>query len=240
MADIVDKRPNVAVVLAGGRGSRLGAERPKQYLTLGGRMVIEHAVEAFGRAPGIDEIIIVAAGEYHDTLRRQARLRPWPKVKAVIAGGAERSDSSLAAIAACRGRAVNLLFHDAARPLVTQAVIARVCRALERHRAVCTVMPAVDTIATVAGGRIAAIPPRGQMAHVQTPQGFRLEDIERAYALAKADPDFRATDDCGVLLRYLPEAEVTCVEGDARNMKLTFADDLERLEAWLGKPEQPE
>lgn len=237
MNDFSHKRPNVAALLAGGRGSRLGAERPKQYLGLGGRLVIEHTVEAFERAAGVDEIVIVAAAEFCDELRRLAAARPWRKLRAVVAGGAERADSSRAAIAACGGRDVNLLLHDAARPLVPQRVISDVCRALLEHRAVCAALPAVDTVALTDGGVIRSIPPRQGVMHLQTPQAFRLADIARAYALAAADPAFRATDDCGVLLRYAPEVPLVCVPGSARNLKLTFADDLARLEQLLHTPE---
>ena len=103
--------------------------------------------------------------------------------------------------------------------------------------AACAALPAVDTMAEIHNGCISRIPPRERMVHLQTPQGFRAETIARAYGMALADPDFRATDDCGVMTRYLPEEKIKYVEGSARAVKLTFASDTDRLEKLLLQPE---
>lgn len=232
-----DNRPNVAVVLAAGTGSRMQADRPKQYLTLGGRMVVEHSIEAFERHADISETVIIVAAGHIEEMRQLTRRRGWQKVRHILPGGTDRSGSSLAAIRAYTGRTVNLLFHDAARPLVTQHTITAVCRALREYPAACAALPAVDTMAEIHNGCISRIPPRERMVHLQTPQGFRAETIARAYGMALADPDFRATDDCGVMTRYLPEEKIKYVEGSARAVKLTFASDTDRLEKLLLQPE---
>lgn len=228
-------RINVAAILAGGTGSRLGGELPKQFLRVAGRTVLEHSVEAFERCVDIAEIIIVS---HPAELRRTAGLveqnAHWHKVKSVIAGGKERSYSSLNAIRFFAGRDVNLLLHDAARPCVKPEAISRVCSALVESEAATLAAPAVDTMCQISpAGTIAAIPPRDELRRVQTPQGFRLGTVDRAYRLALADPAFRATDDCGVVFRYLPSVPITIVEGDTGNVKLTYASDLIRIEHLL-------
>jgi len=232
---------NIAIILAGGSGSRFGAEQPKQFLHVAGRRVLEHAVDAFEKCADIDEIIVVANPDFL-TLTRDivARNTAWTKVTQVIAGGRERSDSSLAAIRACAGREANLLFHDAARPLVSQAIIGRVCAALRENEAVSAAVVSSDTIFGVEGDRVTAVPDRRGLRRVQTPQGFRLDLIRRAYDKALADPDFRATDDCGVVLRYLPEVPVRLVEGEEQNLKLTCRADLPVMENYFLEREKRE
>ncbi|HEX4092447.1 MAG TPA: 2-C-methyl-D-erythritol 4-phosphate cytidylyltransferase [Trebonia sp.] len=223
----------VAVVLGGGVGTRFGAALPKQLLTLGGKTLVEHCVAAFAEAPGIDETVLVMPPDYHEEARRIV----GGQVGAVIGGGVTRSDSvrnALAYIAARYPAAqTGVLFHDAARPLVTQQIIADCAAALEKHDAIGTAVPASDTILVVADGVIASVPSRETLYRAQTPQGFRLETIARAHALAAADPDFTPTDDCGVVLRYLPDVPVHIVRGSERNIKVTYPSDLPVAEALL-------
>ncbi len=227
-------RPNIAAILAGGTGRRTGGDLPKQFLPLAGKPVVAHAVEAFERNANVDEIVIVSHADWVDRMRSIVEQTGARKVKAVLAGGAERCDSSLAAIRYCGDREVNLLLHDAARPLVTQRIIDEVCaRLADGAGAVNVTLPVVDTIVEVEDGRVVSTPDRSRLRRVQTPQGFRLDVIRKAYALALADPAFRATDDFGVVARYLPDAVMALAEGDGRNLKLTYREDLPGLEALL-------
>lgn len=227
-------RPVVVAILAGGTGRRTGGDLPKQFLPLAGKPVVAHAVEAFERNAGVDEIVIVCHADWLDRMRSVVEQTGARKVRAVLAGGAERYDSSMAAIRYCGDREVNLLLHDAARPLVTQRIIGEVCaRLAEGAEAVNVTLPVVDTIVEVADGRVVSTPDRSRLRRVQTPQGFRLDVIRKAYALALADPAFRATDDFGVVARYLPDAVTALAEGDERNLKLTYREDLTGLEALL-------
>jgi 2-C-methyl-D-erythritol 4-phosphate cytidylyltransferase len=221
----------VAVVLGGGVGTRFGAARPKQLLALAGRTLVEHCVGAFAEAPGIDETVLVMPAEYH----AEARKLVGDQVSVIIEGGATRSDSVRSALAYLAGRyreaETGVLFHDAARPLVTQRIIADCAAALQEHDAVGTAVPTPDTILVVADGVIASVPPRETLYRAQTPQGFRLQTIARAHALAAADPAFIPTDDCGVVLRYLPDVPVHIVQGSERNIKVTYPSDLPVAEA---------
>jgi ribitol-5-phosphate 2-dehydrogenase (NADP+) / D-ribitol-5-phosphate cytidylyltransferase len=158
------------------------------------------------------------------------------KVTGVIEGGATRTDSTRRAIAALGEQECDVLFHDAARPLVDQRIIADCVSALAVHRAIGVAVPSSDTIVEVSDGVVTAQPARHALARCQTPQGFRLSVIRRAYELADADPDFAqrpATDDCGIVLRYLPEIPVAVVPGSERNIKITYPSDLDVAETLL-------
>lgn len=226
-------RRNVAVILAGGTGKRFGQTKPKQFYEVAGRTVVEHTIDAFDRNEHIDEIAIVAnpalIGDFEDIVGRNS----WQKVKTILKGGKERYDSSLAAIRAYENADVNLIFHDAVRPLVSQRIINDVAQALESHSAIGTAIPSTDTIIQVSGDYISHIPPRASLRRAQTPQAFSIETIHAAYEKALRDPTFQATDDCGVVLAYLPNTPIFVVNGDEQNIKLTYKDDLLTLERLL-------
>ena len=221
-----ERRKNVAIVLAAGRGTRMGSSTPKQFLEIDGMTVLEHAVEAFEKCDFIDETAVITIPGYEATVHAMAKRRGWKKLRHVLSGGAERTDSSMAAIDAYREADTNLLFHDAARPYVSQRIITSVCQALETSEAAVTAVPAVDTIYETSGGCISRIPDRSMLRCAQTPQGFRLRVVEEAYRKAMADPEFKATDDCGVVHRYCPTVPITLVEGEAANKKITYKEDL--------------
>lgn len=225
----------VAVVLGGGTGQRIGAEQPKQLLTLRGTTLLERCVAAFERAPGVDEILVVMAGGYIEQVKVMLADGGYRKVTAVIEGGAGRPDSVRAALAAIGPSSadVGVLLHDAARPLVDQRIIADCIDALEVHEAVGTAIPASDTIVFAEDGVMSHVPPRDQLWRCQTPQCFRLPVIARAHELAAADPGFAPTDDCGVVLRYLPGIPVHLVQGSERNIKITYPHDLPVAEALM-------
>jgi len=238
----------VAVVLGGGTGTRFGADRPKQLLTLRGQTLVEHCVAAFaglpradgtagvGGAAGVDEILLVMPPAYHEEARRLV----GGQASAVIAGGVTRSDSVRNALAHIGARyapaSTGVLIHDAARPLVSRRIIADCVAALAEHDAIGVAVPSSDTILAVADGVIAHVPPRETLYRAQTPQGFRLSVIAEAHRLAAADPQFIPTDDCSVVLRYLPGVPVHVVPGSESNIKVTYPGDLAVAEALLSLP----
>jgi 2-C-methyl-D-erythritol 4-phosphate cytidylyltransferase len=227
----------VAVVLGGGVGERVGAALPKQLLRLGGKTLVEHCVAAFEQAPGVDEILVVMAAGYVEQVRDMLAEGGFSKVTEVIAGGVARSDSTRAALAAIAGGGDNqgVLLHDAARPLVDQRIIADCVAALGEHDAAGVAVPASDTMVITANGVMHTMPRRETLWRCQTPQCFRLPVIARAHELAAADPDFAPTDDCGVVLRYLPGVDVHIVPGSERNLKVTYPQDLAVAEALLAE-----
>lgn len=230
---------NIAVILAGGSGSRVGGGRPKQFISVAGKMIIEHTVEAFHRNARIDEIAIVSREDWLEEVKAMVSRNGYTKVKHILRGGKERYHSSLAAIEACRDDDDRLLIHDCARPLVSQRIIDDCLDALDRYEAVDVAVPATDTIIeTDADGRICRIPPRSALRNVQTPQGFRRGTIRRAFDLALQDPAFMPTDDCSVVFRYLPETPIFVVEGDPMNIKVTYSEDLKTVEEQILRREE--
>jgi 2-C-methyl-D-erythritol 4-phosphate cytidylyltransferase len=226
----------VAVVLGGGIGQRVGAALPKQLLRLGGKTLVEHCVAAFEQAPGVDEILVVMAAGYVEQVREMLAEGGFSKVTGVIAGGVARSDSTRAALGAIGDSSdCAVLLHDAARPLVDQRIIADCVAALGEHAAAGVAVPASDTIVITDNGVMHTMPRRETLWRCQTPQCFRLPVIARAHELAAADPDFAPTDDCGVVLRYLPGVDVHIVPGSERNLKVTYPQDLAVAEALLAE-----
>ncbi len=226
-------KPDIAVVLAAGNSNRMGGSLPKQFLELGGKTILEHAVDAFEANGNIHGIAIVSHPAWLEETERIATRNRWQKLQKILPGGKERHHSSLSAIDAYRSEEVNLIFHDAARPLVSRRIIDEVASALLHHQAVDVAIPCTDTVLQVKDGFIEHVPDRRTLMRSQTPQAFDAGLIAKAYDLALRDKDFSCTDDCGVLLRYLPGTPVFIVQGDERNLKLTRPQDLKLLEILL-------
>lgn len=218
----------------------MGAPSPKQLLSLAGRPIIEHSIAAFEASPDVDEIVVLMVDSHVGRVEEIVADAGFTKVTRVLAGGATRTDTSYAALSAMSAAADSdiALLHDAARPLIRPATIAACVSALDEVGAVGVAVPSGDTVVRVAPGRtggeaIVATPDRSRLRRMQTPQGFRLGVARRAYELAMADPSLVATDDCGVVLRYLPEEEVRIVPGDETNIKVTNPGDVEIAETLL-------
>jgi ribitol-5-phosphate 2-dehydrogenase (NADP+) / D-ribitol-5-phosphate cytidylyltransferase len=220
----------VAVVLAGGMGNRVGLRLPKQLIKVAGKPVLQHTLEVFEATPEIDEIIVLMTRGWTEDAEKVVRNAGLTKVTKVIEGGETRDETSMIAIRAVGeddpGAEVKVLFHDAVRPLVDQRIIADCVRALDTYSAVDVAIPSADTIIVVDDGTITDIPTRARLHRGQTPQAFRLSTIRRAYELAAKDPDFTGTDNCGVVLKYLPDVAITVVEGSEQNMKVTYPIDV--------------
>jgi len=222
----------VAVLLAGGTGTRTGLDRPKQLVEVGGRTILEHALRALHDHPEVDEVLVVMAPDHLDAAR--AVSARYPKVAAVLAGGRTRTASTLAALAHLGDADCLLLLHDAARPLLPARVVTDCLAALADHGAVATAIASTDTVFEVGpDGTISGVPSRDVLRRAQTPQGFHADVLRRAYAAAADDPDFVATDDCSVVHRYLPDVPVAVVEGDEATLKVTSRLDLVVVEELL-------
>jgi ribitol-5-phosphate 2-dehydrogenase (NADP+) / D-ribitol-5-phosphate cytidylyltransferase len=226
--------PTVAVVLAGGTGSRVGLDIPKQLLKIAGRTILEHTLDAFESHPDVDEILVMMAVGHTAEAQRLVSRGGYRKVKRVLDGGAKRAESTMKAIdvlsADRPGMDCNVLFHDAVRPLISARIITDCVSVLCTCTAVDVAIPSSDTMIVVDDADvITMIPPRERLRRGQTPQGFRLSVIRRAYELARSDPGFPtspATDDCGVVLRYLPGTRIHVVPGSEHNMKVTHPVDV--------------
>ena len=229
---------NVAVILAGGMGTRVGGNIPKQLIPLSdGRSVLEHSVDAFEEASCIDEIVIVMHPEWLKEAEKLSRRNAWQKVRQIISGGSERWESSFFAIKAISsslaGRnEVGVFLHDAARPFVSQRILADVAEALETHAAVTVAVPVTDTLYKVRRDdvrgtkEVEAIPSRADFMRAQTPQAFHLDVLKEAFERALAQGQVTVTDDVGIVQAYMPEQTIFIVSGEEANRKITYAEDL--------------
>ena len=233
---------NIAVILAGGTGSRMGSSVPKQFMQLQGRAVIEYPIDTFDRHDAIDEVAVVVHPDWRGEMEAIVARNSWKKLTRLIDGGSERYMSTLNAVMAYIDYPddTNLLLHDAARPWVSGEVVDRVVAALAWHEAVGVAVPSTDTVwevhpdmsADMTGMQmgiprlVARIPERRLMWRAQTPQAFRLPLIRDAYQRALQDPQFAATDDCGVVRRYMSGVKIAVVEGEEQNRKITFVEDF--------------
>ena len=204
---------NVAILLAGGTGSRFGEKLPKQFLPLSdGRSLLQTCIDTFLSCDLIDDIWVVM---HHDWIQAV----PSSSYKAIQAVSRHYQED------------VNVWIHDVARPFVGQTILQQVGDALARYEAVSVAVPVTDTIYQVRPSTcdvtIQSIPLRSTMMRAQTPQAFRLSLIKTAFDLALSDPDgIHATDDAGIVLHYIPHTPIHIVAGDETNRKITFREDI--------------
>jgi 2-C-methyl-D-erythritol 4-phosphate cytidylyltransferase len=237
--------PNVAVVLAGGVGARVGLDIPKQLLKIAGHTILEHTLKAIDAHPDVEQVVVMMAPGHLDAVREIVRSGGYEKVTHILEGAETRNGTTSRALEVVGPDDAKVLFHDAVRPLVSARIISDCFAALDRYDAVDVAIPSADTIVEVDDDNVIRdIPPRAHLRRGQTPQAFRAGTIRAAYVEADADPGFAATDDCSVVLRYLPDTPIWVVSGEERNMKVTepidvyIADKLFQLSSGYLAPER--
>lgn len=210
-----------AIIVAGGRGARVGAGEPKQLLDIGGRSMLQRSVDAFASHDAVDEVVVVLPADLMSGVAIEAGSKPLR----IAAGGERRQDSVAAGFDASSGGADVVLVHDAARPFVSRALISRVIDGASAHGAAVPARQASDTIkrAPRAGAAIVETIPRETVWLAQTPQGFGRGVLADAIAHGRS---IEATDDA--MLAERAGHPVHVVEGDEGNVKITTAADLER------------
>ena len=218
-----------AIVLAGGSGSRMGAQRNKVLLELAGKPVIVRAVEAFTNL--VDGVILVSREE--DIPDMCAAMAAANLPVTIVAGGDSRQASVWNGLCALPESCTHVLIHDGARCLVDEGTIRRCMASVENHGTGVAAIPAIDTIKQVDADEIVtATPDRSQLRAVQTPQGFTVELIRRAHMSAQQE-GFLGTDDASLVERLGHPVRLT--EGNRRNIKLTTPEDMIMAEAFLGR-----
>jgi 2-C-methyl-D-erythritol 4-phosphate cytidylyltransferase/2-C-methyl-D-erythritol 2,4-cyclodiphosphate synthase len=217
-----------AIIAAGGRGLRLGADRPKQFLDLDGRTILELSLGALAASDRIDEIVVALPADHLDA-ESKALKSAVKRPIAFVTGGTRRQDSVANAFAKTSSKADVILIHDAARPFVTQDVIARTIDGAKTYGAAIAAVAARDTVkqtgnANADGSRlINSTIPRDNVYLAQTPQAFRRDILARALSEGEA---IDATDEAMLVERL--GVPVHIVEGDERNIKITTPQDLEK------------
>ena len=235
------ERSNVfAAVLAGGSGTRMGnADKPKQFLDLGGKPVIVHTLEKFLAGDRFDAVVVLCPATWvrqtEDLIA--AHCGHYADKVAVIAGGAQRNDTVRNAV---RHITENyevdddtiLVTHDAVRPFVTFRMIEENIAAAREFGACDTVVPATDTIVeSLDGAAISSVPERHTLYQGQTPQTFNLRKLEQLIDSLTPEEAETLTDACKIFV--LRGETVALVEGDTSNMKITYPQDLRLARALL-------
>ena len=219
------------VIVAAGRGTRMGAKESKQYLKLMDKPILIHTLELFQTIGIVSEIALVVGQDDIERCRQWTSAYGLTKVKAVVAGGEERQHSVYLGLGTLSTEWV--MVHDGVRPLVTEAAVLSCCSAAERSGAAVLAVPVKDTIKQVdAEGVIVATPDRRSLWAIQTPQAFRRALLLDAYERAQAD-SFVGTDDAMVVERI--GVPVTVAEGEYSNIKITTPEDLPWAELLLSR-----
>src|SRR5262245_2138746 len=219
----------LAIIVAAGRGERMGASRPKAFLDLAGQPLLLRSALAFDAAPSVEAIVAVVPAEEIEAAR--AILGSARKLRAVVAGGSRRQDSVLEGLKqAPDGFAGVVLVHDAARPLVDVPLVESVARAAADTGAALPVLGLVDTVKRVRDGRVVETLDRTELAAAQTPQGFAFALLVEAYEAAFRDR-VTLTDEAMAVERL--GRPVAAVPGSPLNRKITTPEDLAWAEGVL-------
>lgn len=221
------------IVVAAGRGLRLGGEVPKQFLTLGGAPVLLHALRPFTSHPEVAQVVVVlSAGDLSSPPAWLADL--VGDVVTLVAGGAERADSVRAGLTALRDECTVVLVHDGARPFPTREMIDGGIAAARHGHAAVPAVPVADTLKRANDyGQILGTVSREGLWRAQTPQAFPRTLLQRAHDAGRT-AGVPATDDA-MLVELLGE-RVDLIPGSPRNLKITTADDVTLAEWYLGRP----
>ena len=215
---------STAVIVAAGKGKRMGTEISKQFLPLCGKEILAHTVEKFEKAACIRDIILVTGGDALQDVRQMVQEYGWKKIISVTEGGKERQDSVFLGLQQVPQDTEIVLIHDGVRPFVTEEILERSIAAAKETGGCVAGVPAKDTIKVCdAEGFAIATPNRSTLRQIQTPQTFRRKEILAAYEKAKAD-GFLGTDDASVAEHS--GFPVRDIMGSYRNIKITTKEDL--------------
>ncbi|MFV0452133.1 MAG: 2-C-methyl-D-erythritol 4-phosphate cytidylyltransferase [Propioniciclava sp.] len=218
---------NIAIVFAGGVGSRMASSsRPKQFLELYGKPVIIHTLDIFQRHPEIDSIAIAILAEYHEYLDRLVKRYELDKVRWVVDGGETGQASrhnALKAVAADSAPDDIVLIHDGVRPLIDTELVSRNLHAVREHGSAITCTKMTETVVIEDGSGIGGVIPRDPLWTAQAPQSFRLGDVLGAYERAVAEGESDSIDSCTLMHSF--GYPLHRVEGPRTNIKITTASD---------------
>ena len=220
-----------AVLVAAGRGERLGEDRPKAFVRFGDLPLLAEPLRRLDESEWIDQIVLVAPPEWEEPAILLAEEIGASKVSACVAGGETRTDSVRAGVAEVPEDAAVIVVHDAARPLVTEEVILRVIAALgEGFDGAVPGLPLVDTVKRVREGNVVETVPRDDLVMVQTPQAF-VAPVFRAALNALSVDSTQSPTDCATIVEA-HGGRIKVVAGDEKLLKVTTRADLERVARW--------
>lgn len=229
---------NIALIVAGGSGARLGAEIPKQYIEITGKSILQRTIEAFQSHPEIDLIQVVIAKEHQEFLKQGflKTLSENNKLLPVTFGGENRQESVRFGLEAIKKyNPKNVLIHDSVRPFVSHNLLSEIIKKLESQGFKCAIpaLKITDSVKEINENIIKRSLPRENLVTVQTPQGF---DFELIYDLHNKFQGKNCTDDSA--LAELAQQNIAIVEGEKSNYKITTIEDLKMAEMELNKSKQ--
>jgi len=220
---------NSAIIVAAGTGSRFGSPTPKQFLEIHGKPVIIHTLERFESCPQINEIVLVLPDTEIETFQKIGEKYNFKKSVKTVSGGKTRAESVWNGLSAIDSRQCEIVIvHDGARPIVSVREITETIEKARQTGAACLVAAVTDTIKEISGDKIVQTIDRAKLRRALTPQAFRFEILNRAFQTN----NFVAATDESFLVENLG-VEVSIVEGSARNIKITQAEDLILAESLL-------
>ncbi len=227
---------NYGIVLAAGKGKRMGSKISKQFLDLNGKPLFFYALEAFENSD-VDSVIVVCSAEYKDYCENVLSIykeeKTFSKVEKIVVGGAERYNSVYNALKEISD-ADYVLIHDGARPMITKDIINRSLTEVKKHKACVVAVPVKDTIKEAdSEDYINKTLDRSSLWQMQTPQSFEYKLIAQAYENAMKSDLSAITDDAMVLEMYNPSFKIKLVMGDYKNLKVTTSEDLEIAKVFL-------
>ena len=206
---------NIAIILAGGSGTRFKSRIPKQYFKIGNKSIINYTIDAFEKSSLIDKVIIVVDKKYINDISKKNPNH------IVVSGGKSRFESSYNGILACPKNSKKVLIHDAARPFISQEIITSCIEALNNYEAVVTSIQTTDTVIRAKNMEVIQVEDRNQIFLNQTPQGFKYKTILDAHKNRTGS----VTDDISLL--DLNETKCKVIKGSKKNIKITTNDDIQ-------------
>ena len=218
-----------AIILAAGRGQRMGTELPKQFLSMGDGMLLTKTIKVFEESSVIQDIVLVTSEDWGGFCRTEIVEREgFHKVRKIVTGGKERYDSVYQGLLACPN-ADYVFIHDGARPFVTEEILVRTQEAVEKYDACAVGVPSKDTVKIInEDGFVESTPLRKNVWNIQTPQAFSYPLIRAAYELVRENDMVGITDD-SMIIEKSKLAKVKLVMGSYENIKITTPEDMRWL-----------
>lgn len=221
---------NYALIVAAGSGSRFGSKIPKQFLEIGGKPLLVHTLERFENCAAIDKIILILPATEIENFRKTVEKFIFLKTIKMIAGGATRAESVRNGLYSIDSESCEIVaVHDGARPFVTIEEINRTIETARETGAACLTAKVIDTIKETRNGKITGTIDRENLRRALTPQAFRFEVLQKAFAPENFDAN--ATDECFLVEKS--GGEIAFVDGGAKNIKITTREDFAVAEIYL-------